>query len=78
MSDVGYPLDANGEPKVHISISEKNTINIGNYSNVVIEARVSRFVDAGTEQESLDASHTELSKVLDVKRDEVLAEAGIS
>jgi hypothetical protein len=78
MSETGYPLSANGEPKVHISISEKNTINIGNYSNVVIEARVSRFVDAGTEQESLDDSHAELSKVLDKKRDEVLSETGVS
>jgi hypothetical protein len=71
-----YPLDADGNPKVLISISEKNTINIGNYSNVIIEARVSRFVDAGTESESLDESHTELTKVLDAKRDEVLAETG--
>ena len=74
MSETGYPLDADGNPKVNISISEKNTINIGNYSNVVIEARVSKFVVEGTEEQSLDNAHTELSKVLDRKRDEVLNE----
>ena len=76
MPDSGYPLDADGNPKVLISISEKNTINIGNYSNVVIEARVSRFVNEGSEAQSLDDSHTELTKVLDAKRDEVLTETG--
>ena len=76
MPDSGYPLDADGNPKALISISEKNTINIGNYSNVVIEARVSRFVVEGTEAKELDASHTELTKVLDAKRDEVLTETG--
>ncbi len=74
MSDEGYPLDAKGNPKVHISIMEKNTINIGNYSNVIIEARISRFVEEGTEEKELNASHEELQKVLDPKRDEILAE----
>jgi hypothetical protein len=76
MSEVGYPLDEDGNPKVHISILEKNTINIGNYSNVIIEARISRFVKEGTEEEELNASHSELQKVLDPKRDEILSEVG--
>lgn len=75
-SIANVPVDEEGNPKTLITVGEKNTINIGNYSNVVIEASISKFVKEGNDRENLDKVYSEVTDFLDSERDKVLGEIG--
>jgi len=81
MSNLNFdpPIGEDGKPQVVISVGEKQTINVGDYNNFVIEYSVLKFVDDSSfnDGSAYDEARKQLNEKLDAEREDILTTAGV-